>query len=156
MRTICSLLLLLCAGTIGCGGDSTGPSAAYDNIAGTYNGALIGLSQGIALNSTFSITIAEASGATSGSWGLSGTLSDGVNTVNVAGTGTLTGTIDSGNNPSVSITIKTAACPNYQAHFSGTNDSINHRLTISGPVEFFASNSCSVVLTYNATIVLNH
>lgn len=158
MRTRFSLLLtILSLGVAACGGDSsTGPSApTHESIAGAYAGAMVGLSQGIALNATFSLTIAQTAGTTSGSWGLSGTLSDGFSSVNVVGTGTLTGTVAVGNNPSVNITIRTPACPNYRAEFSGAYDSANRRLTITGPVEFLANNTCNVVLTYPTTIILN-
>lgn len=157
MRTQFSLLLtVLWLSVAGCGGDSsTGPSTpTYESIGGTYAGAMVGLSQGIALNATFSLTIAQTAGTTSGSWGLSGTLSDGFSSVNVAGTGTLTGAVAAGNNPSVNITIRTPACPNYSAGFSGAYDSANRRLTITGPVEFL-NNTCNVVLTYPTTIILN-
>ena len=146
----------LLAGVMGCGGDSgTGPGPSYQSVAGSYAGALVGLAQGIALNSTFSLTITQSQGELAGSWGLSGTLNDGVNTVNVAGTGVLAGSIASGNNPSVSITVRAPACPNYQAVFSGAYDVSNRRLTITGPVDFFGNNSCTVVLSYTSTIILN-
>ena len=140
--------------TVAACGESTGPSN-YNSIAGSYSGAMIGLSQGIALNAIFSTTIAQTAGNTSGTWSLSGTLNDGVSTLNVVGTGTLSGTVAAGNNPSVNLTIKTPLCPNYQAQFSGAYDSVNHRLTITGPVEFFAANSCNVALSYQGTIILN-
>ena len=137
------------------GATGPGKTPVYDTIAGTYSGAMVGLSQGVGLNSIFSLTMNQNAGAISGSYGLSGTLSDGVTSVQVAGTGTLTGSIAQGSNPSVNLTIRTGACPNYTANFSGAYDSANHRLTITGPVEFFANNSCTVVLSYVGTIILN-
>lgn len=155
MRVPISRIALSLVVAVACGGDSTGPSSSYSSIAGSYSGAMIGLSQGVAMNAIFSTTIAQTSGTTSGSWGLSGTLNDGVSTLSVSGTGTLTGTVATGNNPSVNITIRTPGCPNYQSQFSGAYDSTNRRLTITGPVEFFANNSCNVVLSYQTTIILN-
>ena len=155
-RILSSLLLVTCTtAASACAGDSgTGPRS-YQSIAGSYAGTMVGLSEGVALNSTFGLTISQADGSLTGSWGLSGTLSDGVNSANVAGTGSLTGSVAAGNNPSVNITIRTPACPNYQAQFSGAYDVSNRRLTIAGPVEFFADNSCTVVLSYPTTIILN-
>lgn len=149
---IISAVLLGCAA---CGGGGTDPSPTFDSIAGSYSGAMAGTSQGVALSSTFGLTITQTGGTTGGSWALQGTLSDGVESVDVLGTGSMTGTIASGNNPSVNLAIRTAACPNYQANFSGAYDSANHRLTITGPVVFFAANTCDVALTYQATIILN-
>ena len=155
-RALTVLLLVTTLSVEACGGDSgTGPGQRYETIAGTYAGALVGLSQGVALNSTFSLTISQNQGGLSGSWGLSGTLNDGVSFVNVVGTGTLSGTIAAGNNPSVNITARAPACPNYQAQFSGAYDVSNRRLTITGPIDFFANNSCNVVFSYPSTIILN-
>ena len=149
------VILGVAAGVGACGGDGgTGPESRYESIAATYNGVLVGVSQGIALNSTFSLTIAQTQGNLGGSWGLSGVLNDGVSTLNVAGSGTLAGTIAAGNNPSVNLTVRVPGCPNYQAQFSGAYDVSNRRLTMAGPVEFFAANSCTVVLSYPSTIIL--
>lgn len=138
-----------------CGGDSTGPKApTYENIAGTYSGAMIGLTQGVALNAIFSLTIVQNAGVTSGSYGLSGTLNDGFTSVQIAGTGTLDGTVGSGANPSVNITVKSGSCPNYRADFSGAYDSANHRITLTGPVDIL-NNNCTVFLRYSGTIILN-
>lgn len=143
---------LLVLGACG-GGDTTAPPT-YANIAGTYNGTITGLTQGVTLNSIFTLTISQNGGVTSGTFGISGTLFDGVTTVQIAGTGTLTGTIASGNNPSVNFTIKSGSCPNYQANFSGAYDSVNSRITITGPVDILDSN-CAVFLSYPTTIILN-
>lgn len=141
--------------TAACGGNATGPSTTYESIAGSYSGAMVGLSQGVALNATFSLTITQSAGSTSGSWALQGNLNDGVQTAGVQGTGTMTGSVAAGNNPSVNFVIRTGACPNYQANFSGAYDGANRRLTITGPVDVFANNSCNVVLSYQTTIILN-
>lgn len=146
--------LILFATLVACGGDSTGPGQTHESIAGSYAGILVGVSQGVALDATFSLTITQTAGDLQGSWALQGTLDDGFDLYDVQGTGTINGAINPGNNPSVNMTIRTGFCPNYQAHFSGAYDSANRRITISGPVEFFASNSCTVVLSFPATIIL--
>lgn len=141
---------------VGCGGDDgTGPSTNFESLAGSYSGAMAGISQGVTLGATFSLTIGQSRGDLTGTWALQGTLSDGFESVDVQGTGTLSGSVASGGNPSVNMVIRTALCPNYQASFSGAYDSANRRLTITGPVEFFAQNSCNVVLSYQGTLILN-
>ena len=114
-----ALLMLLAA----CGGDSTGPGdnpgPTFENIAGTYAGVLAGTAQGIALNGTFSITVTQSAGDLSGSYSTTGTLTDGIDTVPFQGSGSLTGTINSGTNPSVNITFRLGECPNYQADTEG-------------------------------------
>jgi hypothetical protein len=126
----------------------------YEEISGTYNGAMVGLAQGVAMNSTFSLTINQSGATTSGSWGLSGVLSDGASSLQIVGTGSLSGSVTQGTNPSVNLTFKSSVCPNYTASFSGSYDSANRRITISGPVDIFAANSCNVALRYNSTIIL--
>ena len=144
----------LFAALVACSGDSTGPDSNYETIAGSYAGVLGGISQGVALDATFSLTITQTAGDLQGSWALQGTLDDGFDLYDVQGTGTLSGTINPGNNPSVNITIRTGFCPNYQAQFSGAYDSANRRITIAGPIEFFAANTCTVVLRFPSTIIL--
>jgi hypothetical protein len=149
------LIVAALLGMIACGGDSTGPSSSYESIAGSYAGSMAGLAQGVAMSADFTLTLTQSSGSLSGSYSLSGTLNDGVDIVAVQGTGTVAGSIASGDNPSVNLIAKTAACPSYSAQFSGAYDSANQRLTITGPVEFFGSGTCSVVLSYPTTIILN-
>ncbi len=144
--------LLACGGG-GDGGGGTGPSATYASIAGNYAGVLAGNAQGIALNATFSLTITQAQGSLGGSYAIQGALTDGVSTVPIQGTGTLSGSIASGGNPSVSLTVTPGPCPNRAATFTGTFDTANRRLTISGPVYIFDS-SCTVQITYQSLIVL--
>lgn len=155
-----SLCLFLAVAILTACGDSTGPDGTeppaptYESIAATYNGALAGLAQGVTLQATFSVTIQQTAGTLSGSWSLTGTLTEGALVVPVQGTGSLTGTIALGNNPSVNITIMNA-CPNYQAAFSGAYDSANRLLTISGPIEFYTAGTCTVFLSYQSTILLS-
>jgi len=151
--------LLLAAGILlatGCGSDSTGPNGGseptYENIADTYVGVLAGNAQGIVLEASFSITIQQSAGDLTGSWSMTGTLNDGVIIVPIQGTGSLTGTINSGQNPSLSITTRSATCPNLESSFSGSYDSVNRIITISGPIQIV--DDCVPVITYQSTIVL--
>src|SRR5690606_2507150 len=93
---IATLALTACGGS-----DSTGPSGdGHENVSGSYAGVMSGTSQGVALAADFSLTLNQNQGSLSGSYALSGTLSDGVQSLDVAGTGVLTGSIASGDNPS--------------------------------------------------------
>ena len=137
------------------GNSSTGPKQGptYDNIAGTYTGPVTGLTQGIALSATATVTITQNDATLGGSYGLSGVLTDGVSVVNIAGSGNLTGTIASGNNPSVNVTVS-GVCPGFQAQFSGAYDTANQRLTLTGPVQIFSNDCSAVVLTYQETFII--
>ena len=152
-RSIHAAVTFLLASIVACG-DSTGPETSFESIAGTYDGVLGGFSQGVALDATFSLTINQASGTATGSWALQGTLDDGFDFLDVQGSGSLSGSVSSGKNPSVNLTVRTGSCPNYQAHFSGSYDSTNRVLTISGPIEFFAVGTCTVALSFPSTILL--
>lgn len=159
MRIARSLITLAVAfGFVACGGDGgTGPSApagpTFQSIAGTYNGALAGTAQGIALNAVFTLNINQSGGTLSGSYGMAGTLNDGVSSADVSGSGTVTGSIASGENPSVNLTVHNGACPNDAATFSGAYDSTNRKITISGPIDIY--DTCGhTILTYQSTIIL--
>lgn len=150
-------MVLLAASVValsGCGDSATEPEGpTYNDISATYSGVMAGTTQGIDLDATFSLTITQDGGSLGGSYSLSGTLDDGSQTADVQGSGTLSGSIDAGNNPSVNLTFESGLCPNYSANFSGSFDTANSRLTISGPVEIL-SGECEVLLTYSSTIVL--
>lgn len=93
-------------------------------------------------------------GISSGSYAITGTLSDAFDVVQINGTGSLAGTIGSGTNPAVNLTVTSASCPNRTAQFSGSYDSANRKITISGPAQFIGDN-CQVVLQYPAVSVLS-
>jgi hypothetical protein len=140
--------------TFGCGSDSTGPSTTYENISGTYVGVMAGISQGVTLDATFTLTITQNQGTLGGSYSLSGTLSDGIDVVAVQGTGTLSGSIAPGSNPSVNVTVTSGICPSVSSTYSGAYDSANHVITLNGSAKMFNA-SCQVVLTYTGTIILS-
>lgn len=139
----------------GCGDSSaTAPEQpTFNNISGSYSGSIVGTADGITLDAGFSVTITQNDSSLGGSWALNGTLDDGSQTVSVQGTGSQTGSITSGDNPSVNLTIESGRCQNYSANFSGSYDTQNRRLTLSGPVDIL-TNSCEVAITYQTTIVL--
>ena len=143
----------------GCSKSSpTGPGSqpTYNSVAGSYAGPMSGLNQGIAIVATLTVTITQNDGTLGGSYGLSGTLTDGVNVVDITGTGTLSGTIASGNNPSVNVTVRSGDCPAYSAQFSGAYDTANSRMTLTGPVQIYATDCSRVAITYPTTFILTH
>ena len=160
MRILSSLAVTIAALTFaGCSRDSSAPTQttpSYTNVAGSYNGQVLGSTQGVALASTLGFAIAQSGGDFSGTWTLSGTLFDGLVSSAATVTGTFTGTVTTGADPAVSLTIKVPACPAFQARFAGSYASATRQLTITGPIVIFANNNCSAGLTYQATVVLKH
>jgi hypothetical protein len=152
LKTLSALLALLA--TFGCGGGDV-TATTYANISGSFAGPVTGTSQGVTMNVTLSVTIIQSGGSLGGSYAISGTLNDGGQVTQVSGTGTLTGTVASGNNPSVNITVDSPACPNYSALFSGAYDTANQRLTITGPIQFLDEHTCNVLLTFQSTIIMS-
>ncbi|MDH3206338.1 MAG: hypothetical protein OEO79_06990 [Gemmatimonadota bacterium] len=155
------LALILSGLLVTCGGDSPsglpstfGSQITFETIAGTYTGALVSVSQGITLTATFSLTLVQTQGSLTGSFGLAGTLDDGVGQAFVRGNGTVTGTIAPGSAPLVNVTVTPDVCPNAAVDWSGTYDGASGALTISGDANIFDA-GCVVVLTYEGTMVLN-
>ncbi len=138
-----------------CGGDSpTNPTPTYNDISGSYSGALAGVSQGWVMTGTFTVSLTQSSGSLSGTYSLAGNVSSGLLVIPVQSTGTLSGTIAAGNNPSVNLTLKYPPCAAYSANFSGAYDTANRRLTMTGPVDLL-DDTCGVALHYNGTFILN-
>ena len=155
------LVLVLCGLLVSCGGDSpsepaiaSGPANTYESIAGTYTGALMSVSQGVTLSANFSLTLVQTVGSLSGSFRLTGTLDDGIIQASVLGSGTVTGTVDPGSNPSVSVTMTPEGCPDAAVTWSGAYTSANGLLTISGVANIFDA-ACVVFLTYEGTMILD-
>lgn len=129
----------------------TSPGRTYADVSGNYTGVILGTSQGVSLNATFSLTIAQNGSSLSGTDAIVGSLNQ---SVPVSGAGTFTGTIESGTNPSVNIVAGGGDCPNTQSRYSGSYDTANHRLTITGPL-YITNSDCSIALAYQLTLVLS-
>lgn len=114
---------------------------------------LAGVSEGIGLIGDFSITIIQTGGELGGSWSMVGEITDGFDSLDVAGTGTLAGSIGPGENPSVSLSVR-GSCPDYEVTFTGAYDSANGLLTLSGPVDIL-NQDCTIALRYPMTILLS-
>jgi hypothetical protein len=138
---------------LACGGDSTGPQS-YADISGTYAGAMSGTTQGILMQADFTLTITQSAGSLGGSYGLTGTLTDGISTASIIGSGSITGSIAAGNSPQVTVTSRSGLCPNVTTTFSGSYDTVNRIVTLRGSIPITDTN-CQVVLDYtNMVIVL--
>lgn len=106
------------------------------------------------MEATVSLTVEQSDGTLSGTSSLVGTLNDGVSIFDIQGSSTFTGTMASGQNPSVNTTNTDDVCPNRQASFSGSLDSANDLITTNGPIEILDDN-CVVVLTFEVTIIFS-
>jgi hypothetical protein len=137
-----------------CGSDSsTGPSPSYPNVAGSYAGPFAGVANGVVIDTRIAFTLTQSGPDIGGSFALTGTLSDGVTTVDVQGTGVIDGTIGSGTNPSVQLTVTPASCPHRPLTLSGPYDTSKRLISLTGTVQFFDS-SCNVTVQSSAVLVL--
>ncbi len=98
-------LVILASACSGGGGGTTAPPPSYNDVSGSYSGPMSGVDQGVAIIAEFTVTVGQNGPTLSGSYALTGELTDGVNTVAISGTGTLAGNIAAGTNPSVNITV---------------------------------------------------
>lgn len=95
------------------------PTPSYTNVAGTYSGVLVAATvfQGdnVYLNSVFTITLNQNGANLTGSAAAVGALTDDFGTsIPVLSSGSLTGSVSTGTNPTVTLTSTGApSCPNY-------------------------------------------
>jgi hypothetical protein len=150
-RVLVALVMVLAFAA--CDSDTTGPSENWQAVSGSYSGVMAGLSQGVAMDATFSMTLTQTRGDLGGAYAIQGVLTDGIDWVDVQGTGILSGSVGQGNNPSVNVTATSGFCTNKTVLFSGAYDSSNRRLTLTGPVEFY-NDDCVTVLSYQTTMIL--
>jgi hypothetical protein len=134
-----------------CGGSesSTEPPSSYADVSGQYSGKITASTLGLLFDATFSITIAQKGGALSGFDAIVGTL----NETPTSRTGTFTGSIAAGNNPSVYVVSTIAGCPALRPEYSGSFDVANRRLTMTGPL-YVTNPDCSIAVTYALTLDL--
>jgi len=137
------VLILAC----GCS-DTTGPT--YADVSGVYMGTISGTSQGYDLDATLRLTIHQNGREISGFDYVVGT----VGGVATSATGTFNGTVASGNNPSVWVVSTNQECPTVHFLFSGSYDSANRRLTMTGEL-YPVSQDCLRPVTYSLTLVLS-
>ena len=146
-----------CALTIaGCGGGSpTSPAPTYENLAGTWTGTVGGVSQGVTLAGTITLTFQQSGGTLSGGYTVDATLTNPVQTSPLTGSVTLTGTVAIGTNPAVSFTTTSVPCPSLPGEtWTGSLASRNGVLTITGTGHVISAPTCAIVLDYPQTITL--
>lgn len=118
----------------------------------TYSeGSVASPSGSVPLNANLILNITQNGGAISGTAQLLGNLNNGA--TQIADTGTFVGTEAIGENPHVSITVTSNACPSVHETFSGSYDSAHKLLSMTGPI-YVLNADCTVNLTYSLTVVL--
>lgn len=156
LRSVRPSAILVVAFLAACGGDDgighTASFAPFEEIAGTYTGALNGSMDGVVLDAIFSLIITQNQGQVSGSWATTGTLNADTSVVAVQEAGSFTGGLAQGENPLVLITLANQ-CPDYSAQFSGSMDSADTLLSLSGPVDILGDD-CTILMTFQSVILL--
>ena len=100
-----------------------------------------------------SLTVVQSEGDLSGSYSNDGFLNDGQIQVAIQETGSISGTVSPGQNPSVNVTLRSGKCPSQAAAFSGAYDSANRVITMRGSVDILDLD-CAVFLSYPITLLL--
>jgi hypothetical protein len=151
------------AAVAGCGGDpsptSPTPIVTYEDIAGTWTGRVGGVSQGVTLDGTITLTLqqsggVQSAGALSGGYTVVATLTNPVSQSPLQGSVTLTGTVAPGADPAVNITTRSVPCPSLPPEtWTGAYGSRDRVLRITGTAHVITS-ACAIVLSFPQTIVL--
>lgn len=149
MKRILLILTLLPA----CTSDAN-TKPTFANVAGSFSGPFSGTSQGASVSGSITFTITQTDGLLMGAYGATGAWDFGHGGVGLTGTGTLTGTVTSGDNPSVTLDVHDAGCPNLVRSYTGMYDTAIHRLTLTGQF-FHIAPPCSVDNTFQLNLVMN-
>jgi hypothetical protein len=162
--SVVAVLTFCCAAALtGCGGEpsptSPTPIVTYENIAGSWTGHVGGVTQGVTLDGTMSLTLqqsggVQAAGALSGGYSVVATLTNPTQQTPLQGSVTLTGTVAPGANPAVNFSTRSVPCPSLPAeNWSGSYGRRDDVLTITGTAHVITS-ACVIVLSYPQTIRL--
>lgn len=155
--------LCCCASAlIGCsGGSPASPTVnpptqtTFQDIAGTWTGTVGGVTQGVTLAGTLTLTLQQNVGVLSGGYSMAGTLTNPTQQAPLQGAVTLTGTVASGANPAVNFTTTSVPCPGLDSQsWSGTYSGATGVLSITGVAHVITVPACTIVLSYPQTILL--
>lgn len=122
------------------------------SLNGTFYGAFNGIDGVAMLAASVQFTLAESSGAVAGTFAIAGVLDDGSSRADVAGTGTLVGTVASGDRADVSFTTRSDLCAHSSA-FTGVYDRGTGVLGVDGQVDVL-DQFCTVVYTYTVSLAM--
>ncbi|MEP6778437.1 MAG: hypothetical protein ABJC26_01005 [Gemmatimonadaceae bacterium] len=150
MRNWFAVVGVVCCGACG-SSDSTAPN--YGNISGRFQGEVSGQSQGQVLNGVYSIVTTQNGGKVSGTTEMNGFVGSGAGAPAFQNPGLVVGTIGSGEDPAVSFTITSNACPTHVVTLAGTYQTANKRLVVSGTLETYSS-TCTVAYSFPASLLL--
>lgn len=129
------------------------PSNSDPSLTGTFHGIFNGLYGGeVMLAANVQFALAESGGAVVGAFGIQGILDDGVTRSNVAGTGTLSGTVAVGDVAAVSLTAASDLCLHSSA-FTGAYHRRTGVLGVDGVVHVF-DQFCRVVAVYPVSMAM--
>ena len=128
------------------------PEPTYADVAGTYNGNLIGESGGVTVNTSWVLTLARNGGDVTGTIVSNGTLSDFSGTFETSGNSAFTGTVGTGTNPFVTITGGVDVC-GIATTWSGTYTAANRRLVLSGDLTYYDVSTCELVIAFVGSTV---
>jgi hypothetical protein len=139
---------------VGCGEATTEPPEGLFEIAGRYTAMAMGDSAGVALAADVLFDLEHEAGDLSGTFAISGTITDGVATLEILGSGDLIGTASSAAQPAVTVTARTGFCPDHASTFVGTFFPATGILRLGGPVDILGS-FCEVVLSFDVLLELH-
>ena len=128
------------------------PEPTYADVAGTYNGNLVGESGGVTVDISWVLSLARNGGDVTGTIASSGTLSEDGLTFPTSGNSTFTGTVGTGTNPFVTITGGSEIC-GVGTTWSGNYTAANRSLLLSGDLKYYDASTCQLVVAFTGSSV---
>jgi hypothetical protein len=150
MRLRHSLAVLV---LLGCTTDpSSTPGPNYNPIAGSLVGPVSGTTEGTTVQGNYTLNLVQSGGSLSGSYTFVVPTPSG----NITMSGSVDGTIASGDYPAVTLDLTNDACPNLKVRHTGTYDHGIKRLTLSGNLDVVntLNSACTISLRLSTTVVL--
>lgn len=134
-----------------CDDGAVEPTPLFD-LAGAYRGPISATAGPASLDAVLLLEVARADDGIVGSYALIGSLVYDGAVASVEGDGTFTGTVGSGEEPSIDILVRTPLCDAYEGVFAGRFIPTTGRLILGGSVDIFGS-GCSVLVRFD--VVMN-
>jgi hypothetical protein len=135
-----------------CDGGVVEPPAPYE-LAGTYQATVQAANDVAVLEAVVDLFIQQVGDQVQGSYTIQGAVTSGGSIVEIAGDGTLTGTVTPAEEPMIDILVRPSFCTSYEGSFTGRFVPTTGTIFLGGSVDILEI-GCAVWLSFDVVLVL--